>query len=415
MESAIFAANAPDTNPAVLIVDDDPSVLSSLSRTLKREFTILTASSAKQATQVLEQSPVAVLVADMSMPEVSGLELIEMVRPRHPEIVSIMLTGRLDQQIASDAINRGGVFRFLSKPCESERIKAAISDALMQHRLLAAKRELLVKTETLEAAFSAMHDGICIVDAGGRLSAANGRARTLLGAEECRLGEPPPRALVQDSEPTGEIPVNDHLLQVSSADLSTGGRLVVLHDVTVVRQLEQRLRMEASTDPLTQISNRRRFLEFAAEQRARAVRYGRPISILMVDVDHFKKVNDQYGHASGDDVLRRIAAILAAGVRSTDMAARFGGEEFIALLSETATDEAALIGERLRQAIAAEPIPSAGGAIPVTASIGLATAVGADVDIERLIAAADGALYAAKKNGRNRLECAAQADLVVAV
>src|SRR4029077_11360224 len=126
----------------------------------------------------------------------------------------------------------------------------------------------------------------------------------------------------------------------------------------------------------------------------------------MVDVDFFKKVNDQYGHASGDDVLRRVAAALSAGVRATDLAARFGGEEFIVLLAECDLSAVAVIGERLRAAIAAESIETPTGAISVTASIGIATAVGASVDVERLIARADAALYAAKRTGRNRVECA---------
>lgn len=91
---------------------------------------------------------IGVVVVDMTMPGMSGLALLEAVRPDHPDVVPIMLTGRLDQQAATDAINKGGVFRFLSKPCRPDEIKRAIRDALLQHGLQAALRELLIKTET---------------------------------------------------------------------------------------------------------------------------------------------------------------------------------------------------------------------------------------------------------------------------
>jgi diguanylate cyclase (GGDEF)-like protein len=397
-------------DPKILLVDDDSRVLDSLTRSLRRDFTLMTASSAENALVLLAANRIAVLVVDMSMPKMDGLQLIEAMRENHADVVPIMLTGRLDQRTATDAINRGGVFRFLSKPCEAEQIKTAISDALMQHRLQTARRELLVKTETLEAAFAAMHDGICIVDADRKIAAVNGRAVALLDLPEQPLGTSPPDVLLEEGEPMREILFQDQLLQVSAATLSTGSRLLVVHDVTKIRQLEQKLRLDATTDPLTRIANRRRFLEFGAEEQARANRHHRPLSIVMVDVDFFKKVNDQYGHAGGDDVLRHIAGVLSDGVRTTDMAARFGGEEFIALLSETPLDEAIAITERLRLAIAGALIETAAGIISVTASFGVATAADGHVDIERLIAAADAALYVAKRNGRNRVECAAEAS-----
>jgi diguanylate cyclase (GGDEF)-like protein len=395
-----------ETVPTVLIVDDDQAVLDSLARILRRQFALLTASSARDALAVLEANKIGVLVVDMSMPAMNGLELLDVMRSNHPDVVPIMLTGRLDQQTATDAINKGHVFRFLSKPCQSDEIKGAITDAILQHRLQTARRELVVKTETLEAAFSAMHDGVCIVEPGAQITTINHQAIGLLGLEQGAMEQYLPAAFVCRGEEIREVAFNDHLLQVSSTTLSTGRQLVVLHDVTAVRQLEQQLRLEATTDPLTQLANRRRFLEAAAEEQARAQRYDRPMSILMFDVDFFKKINDRYGHTSGDDVLRRIAVVLTAGIRSTDLVARFGGEEFIVLLAESDVIESAVIGDRLRLAIAAELVETVAGVVSVTASVGAATAIGAGVDVKQLISRADAALYAAKRNGRNRMECA---------
>jgi diguanylate cyclase (GGDEF)-like protein len=391
--------------PTVLMVDDDANLLSGLVRTLRKDFQLLTATGGEAALEILAARSVAIVVADMTMPGMSGLQLLSEVRTRHPDVVSIMLTGLLDQKTASDAINHAGVFRFLSKPCVPAQLKAAIGDALLQYRLQKAQQELLVQTELLDAALGAMHDGICILDGTGRITRANGHAFVLLGVG---AGAPerltaPLAALLADAD-GGDARCDDRIVEIKSTPLSLGARLVVMHDVTAARDLEERLRRDANTDPLTGLANRRRFMAFAAEETARAKRYGRAMSVLMVDADFFKRVNDQYGHAAGDEVLKRIAAVLAAGVRAQDLVARFGGEEFVALLAETPLSGAAMVGERLREAIAAHPVATDAGPVPITVSIGAAGAEGEEVDVERLLCQADEALYAAKRNGRNRLE-----------
>jgi diguanylate cyclase (GGDEF)-like protein len=398
------SAQPTDGEAAVLLVDDDPHILSSLARILRRDFPLLTAPSGEAALALLAAHRVAVLVVDMSMPRMNGLQLIEAMRPDHPDVVPIMLTGNSDQATATDAINRGRVFRFLSKPCEADKIKSAITDARLQHRLHVAQRELNHKTELLEAAFAAMHDGVCIVDAQRCVMTANDRASAMLGPSLTTAETSLAHLLPEDDAATREIAINDRLLQVSVAGLSGGNCLIVLHDVTTIRQLEQQLRQDATTDPLTQLANRRRFMEVATAEQERARRHGRPVSLAMIDVDYFKRVNDQHGHAAGDDVLRRVAAVLSAGLRTTDMVARFGGEEFVVILAETERDGAAIAAERLRAAVEATRIETAASELAVTVSIGIATAVGTDVDIEPLIAAADAALYRAKHNGRNRCE-----------
>lgn len=391
--------------PAVLIVDDDPSVLSALVRNLRKDFELHTATGGEAALDILARQPVAIVVADMTMPGMSGLELLGHVRARHPSIVSIMLTGLLDQKTASDAINQAGVFRFLSKPCHPDQIRGAINDALMQYRLGLAQHELLIQTELLDAALAAMHDGICILDADGRVTRANDTARALLGNGDDGLDAlTDPVAGLLAAAGQGPTDRDGRFIEVQATSLSRGARLVVMHDVTAARSLEERLRHDANTDPLTGLANRRRFMERATQEQPRARRFGSPLSVLMVDADFFKRVNDQHGHAVGDQVLIRIATVLAAGVREHDLVARFGGEEFVAILVETPLDAAVIVGERLRQAIAQEPVATDAGPVPITISIGAAGGEGAAVDIERLLVEADAALYAAKRNGRNRLE-----------
>jgi diguanylate cyclase (GGDEF)-like protein len=155
------------------------------------------------------------------------------------------------------------------------------------------------------------------------------------------------------------------------------------------------------TDPLTGVRNRRALYDSAAHEIARAGRSGEPVTLLMVDVDHFKKVNDQHGHLVGDQVLREVAGAIVAAARGADVVARFGGEEFAVLLIQTAEAEAA--AERLRVAIGALEVRAPGGPVRVTASIGVAAATGEGLDFEALIRRADDALYKAKQAGRDRV------------
>ena len=163
----------------------------------------------------------------------------------------------------------------------------------------------------------------------------------------------------------------------------------------------------AITDPLTGAANRRRFMEAAAAEIDRTARSGRPLALLMLDIDHFKRVNDTWGHAAGDDALCAVVAVCTATVRRVDLVARLGGEEFAVLMPETGLSEATAIAERLRAAIAAIEIPVADGRLRFTASLGIATLADPDEPLSRFLSRADDALYRAKDLGRNRCETAA--------
>jgi len=165
--------------------------------------------------------------------------------------------------------------------------------------------------------------------------------------------------------------------------------------------LFMQVQMLAVKDELTGIANRRRFFEVAARDLAAAARHDRPLTVLMVDIDHFKQVNDTYGHATGDDVIRIVATRLADQIRQTDVIGRYGGEEFALLLQDAGPGN--LLPERLRMSICDEPIRTRSGELTVTVSIGLAFRTADDLDIESLLSRADGELYRAKEAGRNRV------------
>ena len=170
-------------------------------------------------------------------------------------------------------------------------------------------------------------------------------------------------------------------------------------DVSDQRRLEAELRHNADTDVLTGLRNRRRFFTDAA---AVLETRDEPISLLMMDLDHFKSVNDRFGHAGGDAVLREAADRFRRALRENDVLARLGGEEFVTLLPGADRTQAELIAEQLRHFISASPLEAAGARVMLSVSIGVATMAATD-DIDTLLARADRGLYAAKQLGRNRV------------
>jgi len=174
-----------------------------------------------------------------------------------------------------------------------------------------------------------------------------------------------------------------------------------------IRKLEAsqaQLAVQATTDPLTGLRNRRCFFEKAEEMLGLHQRYKTDLSILMIDIDHFKTINDSLGHDGGDAVLQRFAEVLSSMVREVDMVARFGGEEFAVLLPDTKRLGAAVLAERTRAAIERTVFEYQDNKLSVTASIGMASIASENVaSISELISVADNRLYLAKKHGRNRI------------
>ena len=184
-----------------------------------------------------------------------------------------------------------------------------------------------------------------------------------------------------------------------------GRRIVsIARDITERKELESRLEQEARTDPLTGCANRRGFLELARHELVRARRHGHKMALLMLDLDHFKAVNDRYGHPVGDRALKKVAEVCHEALREEDAIGRIGGEEFAILLPETDGNRAQEVGERVRQAVAVSEV-TIEDQLPLqfTVSIGTTVLQTDDADIEALFGRADKALYAAKEAGRNRV------------
>jgi diguanylate cyclase (GGDEF)-like protein len=163
-----------------------------------------------------------------------------------------------------------------------------------------------------------------------------------------------------------------------------------------------KLQKMADTDYLTGLMNRRAFLAVADDTAEFCRRYKRSMATLMIDIDHFKKINDTHGHAAGDDAIKRIAEIINQSIRTTDKAARFGGEEFVVLLREIDQETALRLAERIRNSIEQTTITHGDASIRATVSIGVAINAEGDRDVQDIIERADQGLYIAKKSGRNR-------------
>jgi len=191
------------------------------------------------------------------------------------------------------------------------------------------------------------------------------------------------------------------LVPVPIASLCAGYTLQL---IVALDQAMRRLEELAMTDSLTGVRNRRCFMQAAALEFERATRHNRPMAIVLIDVDHFKRINDRHGHLSGDQSLIEIARACQQTLRKTDLLARFGGEEFIVLLPETGQREAVRLAERMRSAVASEVrLPGSGRPGEVTISLGAVALSRSTPSLDILIQAADLALYDAKRAGRDRV------------
>ncbi|ABD07226.1 diguanylate cyclase [Rhodopseudomonas palustris HaA2] len=218
-----------------------------------------------------------------------------------------------------------------------------------------------------------------------------------------------------DPKPMDLAMIDGKALRCHLAVLPDGGRMLIYSDVTdIVRNAEELERL-ATTDGMTGIFNRRHFLTLADREWARARRYGRPLSCLMIDIDHFKSINDDFGHQVGDDMIVHLAKLARDCKRDCDVLARIGGEEFALLLPETDLPQALAVAERLRGEVAASSLLMASGSVRATVSIGAATSAATIDGISDLMRAADRALYEAKHGGRNRVVCHVSPDAVPSV
>ncbi len=344
-------------------------------------------------------------------------------------IVTLLLTGYLISRTVSRPVRR--VTEAMTRAASgdlSQRVTSAGNDEIahmarsfnrMEEQLARTYGGLKREQDKLNTIIRSADEGIVVTDGEGDVVLVNPAAELLLGrsAEAVRrqgflqLFDAPEDMQRRLQAPTGEV---EHIafgeriltLQVSTIRDAEGavlGSTALFRDVTEERRLEQELRRLSVTDPLTALYNRRYLDENLAREFDRSRRHQLPLSVIVCDVDHFKRYNDRHGHERGDRVLRTVARLMLGALRTHDLPCRYGGEEFLAVLPSTPAAGAVAMAERLRRDIAEADMDGEG----VTVSIGVASfpEVGADSP-QALIEAADRAMYEAKRAGRNQVRAA---------
>jgi diguanylate cyclase (GGDEF)-like protein len=287
--------------------------------------------------------------------------------------------------------------------------------------------------EVLRNALDNITDGVLLLDAHLDAQFVNRKVRDYLGlSEEQAAAHPSYAEVLVASRHTGmqNVPpdqresfVADRVEAMRRAEVTTrdtqlddgrhirmhctvtpnGGRMLVFCNITDLIHNAELLEKLATIDSMTGLSNRRHFLSLAEAEWVRFQRYQRPLSVLMLDIDHFKEVNDRYGHAVGDDAIIAVAHAAEHAKRGPDVVGRLGGEEFAILLPETDAAQAAVVAERIRERVQGQQLATRNSQFRVTISVGIATAGISMSGIETLLRAADEALYEAKAAGRNRV------------
>jgi diguanylate cyclase (GGDEF)-like protein/PAS domain S-box-containing protein len=200
-----------------------------------------------------------------------------------------------------------------------------------------------------------------------------------------------------------QFPVSLSVAPLRGQQSQVIGRMHIIADITDRKKLQEELRQQATTDELTKVSNRRHFIELAQSEIKRAIRLKRPPAIALIDIDHFKQVNDTFGHATGDQALVAFTKICQKHIREIDVFARFGGDEFVLLMPETNQEQAYDVLERVRLALTAQPMHLDGKPVALTISSGIASLTNDQESFDMILSQADQALYRAKEAGRNNV------------
>ncbi|WP_322399778.1 diguanylate cyclase [Massilia luteola] len=412
--------------PAILIVDDAPDHLGVLrSMMLRQGYQTFVATSGDRALDIALRVKPDLILLDVVMPGIDGLETCRRLKahPATMRIPVIFMSARGDTEDIVAGFDTGAA-DYIPKPLRLEEVCARVRAQL---RLRTSTDTQSEQADRLRMIVNSMDQGLLIVERCGRVQYANPACDRYLGyAPEDLVGRSL-KDLLDCKEPgccegldaisygTREVKIRHRDGGLRAMDLTMtpmhaadGLFVVLLHDITHHKQSEDALQRAAMLDPLTQIANRRHFDAFLDKEWQRAIRNAQPLSLVVLDVDHFKLYNDTLGHAAGDVCLQKVAATLRDhAARPTDLAARYGGEEFVLLFAETPAENAARVAEMIRAAVEAlqMPNPRSTTSAWLTVSVGVATIVPTQLDaIENLFVCADRAMYAAKAGGRNRVE-----------
>ncbi len=339
---------------SLLVVDDEPYIVSTLSALVSPEFEVLTADNGEAACKHFQSRDIDLILTDQKMPRMSGVQLLEWVRANHPKTVRLLMTGFAELEEAVEAINRGQIYRYIFKPWRTEELLETLHSA--------------ARTFTLERS----HEQLLL-----QLQQKNEQLRNITQELELRVAE------------------RTHQLDLRTRELEESN-----HELEQKNKMLEKL---ALTDPLTGLSNRRAMDRLAERELRRRDRYPSAVAIGLIDVDHFKSINDRYLYSGGDKVLVDLGKALRSSLRDVDLIGRIGGEEFLVIAPETNLEGAEVLGDRIRTTVEETEFSYQDEPIRVRVSIGFAIAdEGVVADFEAMRHLAASALAEAKRTGRNR-------------
>lgn len=417
---------------AVLIVDDAPAHLGALrSMMLEQGYQTFVANSGERALEIAQRTLPDLILLDIVLPGMDGMDVCRRLKA-HPSTCNIPVIF-MSARTGTDDIVAGfdvGAADYIGKPLRLAEVCARVRAQLQMRRTVLSQQQ---QAERLGLIVDSMDEGLMMIEPGGRIQYANPACERYLGYGPGELdgrslddllappvaqeyldlfGQPGADAAKPGCGGAREVLIRqrDGVLRAMDFTLTPIQAehplfIALLHDITHHKRSENALQRAALADPLTKIANRRHFDSFLEKEWQRAIRSGQPLSLVVLDVDHFKGYNDSLGHAAGDVCLQQVAlALQSHALRATDLAARYGGEEFVLLFGETGFEAACAIAEAIRTHIESLHIPNPRSSASdwVTASLGVATIVPTQRDdIKDFFVAADRAMYAVKDAGRN--------------
>jgi diguanylate cyclase (GGDEF) domain len=396
--------------PEVLFVDDEPHLLSAVARLFGgAPIAVLTFGDPEAALDFLLRGDVALVVSDFRMPRMNGSEFLSQVASARPRTRRILVSGQADFAELAAAVNEGSISRFIAKPWNVDDLRRIViseaAAATLERYIgrLPAFQETIIGMDSEDEIGGAFRDFMAH-------SLGFAPESIVIAPEGEALGETPDGLIeVRDEGRVLRIMPRDDQLRLfrdyGDWDMFRRHVSIAARTIQVVLQRavarEELLRL-SETDALSGLGNRLALDKSLAREFARARRYGADLSLLLFDVDTFKSINDGFGHDAGDEAIRLIGEVVRKHIRSVDIGARFGGDEFVVILPEITIDAAERVAERIRSCLASsEKLP-----FRVTLSIGGASLDSDMSSAQELLAAADHALYAAKAGGRDRFVAA---------
>lgn len=422
----------------VLYVEDDAFVARMVKKRLENDgFGVTVCDDGDEGLAQARSGEFDIVLLDHMLPNRAGLDILKDLGASFPTPV-IMVSGSSDLAVAVEAMRMGAADYVIKETDGSylDLLPQTVNRVLAHLKLVEAKQRaderIVEQAATIQGVLDNMDPGVTLFDRDLKLASHNDRFMELFNlsqklitdnielmdilahmAEQGEFGDEDSdegaKELFTLFQSNSSFTFDHHrpnglVIEIRGAPMPGGGSIASYTDITDRKKMEEELRMLATTDPLTGVNNRRKFLETSERELARCERYNHPLCLLMLDADHFKSVNDNHGHDVGDKVLKLLSDICMRELRDVDVFGRFGGEEFVAALPETNMETALEVAERLRESLAAAEIPVTGGApLKFTVSIGAAERTKNDKSVHDLLNRADGALYQAKESGRNKV------------